>query len=190
MQINLRKANALQAEIRRAIAAAAPQATVTVNEFTADIAAALDEAHARHHEAFMRQSNLTQALYNIRNSVATANAVAGIPQMLGNIERADAMIALHEKIISAGLAKSQAEIAARIEKMRNSSSERSIYGDRFNSVETTVHSQVGLDVSRNLVREHRRGKQALQDQLLAANINTLIEIDVNDLQVLKNEGLL
>lgn len=192
MQINLRKANALQAEIRRVIASAAPSFTVSVNEFTDNVDAVIGQAHGRCIDAFDRQIRLTRALYNIRNSVAVANAQAGIPTMLGNIEHADAVIALHEKIIAAGVGRDLAEIQRRLDKMRNSAgdSSRTIYGDRFNNVETSVVTDNALAISQHVIKEQRRDKAKLQDDLLTANVTTTIEITGDDLQILRDEGLL
>ena len=140
MEINLRKANAIQAEIRKAIAAVKLEATVSVNEYTQNLAEALIGASVTYTNAVDRKIALTTALYNIRNSVATANSTAGINILLGEIESLDQVMAIHSNVSVQTVAKSLAEVTARVEKLKAAPQDArsSIYGERFNTVETSV----------------------------------------------------
>jgi hypothetical protein len=192
MEINLRKANAIQAEIRKAISAVKMNSTVELNEFTADVVTAMDEASAAYGAGVTRKVALTTALYNIRNSVASVNAVAGINTLLGDIEALEQVMAIHSGVANLAVAKSYAEVTARIEKLKAAPQDArsSLYGDSFRNVDTSVVRQSDIDVAKNKVKDLKRQRQAMQDKLLSLNVNTLISIKPDDEALLKDEGII
>jgi hypothetical protein len=191
MEINLRKANAIQAEIRKAISGVKLDANVAVTEFTANISETLVDAMIVYQRGVERKVALTKALYNIRNSVANVNATVGINTLLGNVEALDKEMAIHSDVASQAVAKPLAEVVARVEKMKaNPSNESRIYGDRFNTVETSVVTPSNIDAAKLRVKELKRQRQALQDKLLNLNVNTLITITSEDQTLLTEEGIL
>lgn len=191
MEINLRKASAIQAEIRKAINAVKLDATVSVSEYTENISEALVDAMITYQRANERKVALTKALYNIRNSVANANATAGINTLLGNVEALDQEMAIHSQIATQAVAKPLSEVIARVEKLKATPTENSrLYGDRFNVVETSVVNQSAIDTAKAQVKDLKRQRQALQDKLLTLNVNTLITVTGDDEALLKEEGIL
>lgn len=191
MEINLRKANAIQAEIRKAIAGVKMDAMLSVTEYTQDVSAELVNAGLAYQQGVNRKEQLITALYNIRKSVASANGTAGINAVLTDVEALDQIMAVHSQVAAQTVAKPLHEITARIEKMKlTPTNESRIYGDRYNSVDTTVVSLGTIDVAKSKVKELKRQKQTLQDKLLSLNVNTLITITGADETVLKEEGIL
>ena len=191
--INLRKANALQSEIRKAISSSGVKDTVSVTEFTMSIQDALEKATELFVADVTRKVALNTALFNIRKSVAQANANNGISDILTDIELIDATMAIYSNVATKEVAKSFDEVHARIQKLKatgNDTTRSSIYGDRYNSVETSVVEQNSIDHAKNMVKQLKREKQALQDKLLALNVNTVINIELVDEMVLKMEGIL
>jgi hypothetical protein len=190
MQINLRKANALQAEIRKAISSSGVSDTVSVTEYTGDIAGALNNAMDAFATDVTRKVALNTALFNIRKSVAQANATSGISDILADVQTIDAVMAVYSGVATKAVAKSVEEITARVEKLKvTPTNESRIYGDRFNNVETSVVEQSTIDVAKVKVKELKREKQTLQDKLLTLNVNTTITISAVDEMVLKVEGI-
>ena len=192
MEINLRKANAVQAEIRKAVNAHAVDANVSVSEFTQDLSGTILSAKDAYLANMKRKVALTTALYNIRKSVAEANATAGINGILTDVQRIEAVMALYSGVAGQTVSKSLAEIEARLEKFKTAPSDgRSvIYGDRYNNVETSVVEQQTVEDAKAKVKELKRERQNLQDKLLALNVNSLITISAADEAVLKAEGIL
>jgi hypothetical protein len=189
--INLRKANALQSEIRKAISSSAVSDTVSVTEYTTDIAGGVEKAMADFATDVTRKVALNTALFNIRKSVAQANASVGISDILADVELIDAKMAVYSNVATKTVAKTLNEINARIEKMKTTpTNENRIYGDRYNTVETSVVEQSTIDAAKAKVKELKREKQTLQDKLLALNVNTTIIISDVDEMVLKLEGIL
>lgn len=193
MEINLRKANAIQAEIRKAISAVKLEANVSVNEYTQDVGASIASEAIKYLQAVARKEQLVTALFNIRKSVSNANATAGINTLLGDVEMLDQIMAVNSQVTTQTVGKSLTEIIARIEKLKATpadSSRSAIYGDRFNVVETSVVAQESIDAAKQKVKDLKRQRQALQDKLLSLNVNTLITINGADEVVLKEEGIL
>jgi hypothetical protein len=193
MQITLRKANAVQSEIRKAIAAKNVSDTVSITEFTKNVDGVLEKAMADFATDVTRKVALNTALFNIRKSVARVNAFAGVSDILTDIELIDANMAVYSAVSTKDVAKTLSEITARIEKMKASTSDtntRAIYGDRYSNVETSVVEQNSIDGSKEVVKKLKREKQALQDKLLTLNVNKTIDIDHVDEMVLKLEGII
>ena len=189
--INLRKANALQSEIRKAISSSGVSDTATITEYTKDVAGGLEKAMADYATDVMRKVALNTALFNIRKKVSQANAHA-VSDMLADIELIDAKITVYSAVASKTVAKSLDEITSRIEKMKSTVVDAStrMYGDRYNTVETSVVEQSTIDGANEMVKQLKREKQTLQDKLLTFNVNTVINIDTVDEMVLKIEGIL
>lgn len=189
--INLRKANAIQSEIRKAISSSASKDTLSVTEYTTSVVDALEKATVSFANDVTRKVALNTALFNIRKSVAQANANNGISDILADVELIDAKMAVYSNIATKEVAKSVNEIVARIEKMKATpTNESRIYGDRYNNVETSVVEQNTIDHAKQMVKQLKREKQTLQDKLLALNVNTVINISAADEMVLKVEGIL
>ena len=189
--INLRKANAIQSEIRKAISGSASKDTLSVTEYTTSVVDALEKATEVFANDVTRKVALNTALFNIRKSVAQANANNGISDILADVELIDAKMAVYSNIATKEVAKSVSEIVARIEKMKvTPTNESRIYGDRYNNVETSVVEQNTIDHAKQMVKQLKREKQTLQDKLLALNVNTVINIELTDEMVLKVEGIL
>ena len=190
--INLRKANAVQSEIRKAISSSGVSDTASITEYTKDVAGGLEKAMADYATDVMRKLALNTALFNIRKSVAQANASNGISDILTDVELIDAKMAVYSAVATKPVAKTLDEINARVEKLKVTTQDASarMYGDRFTSVETSVVEQSTIDGAKLNVKQLKREKQTLQDKLLTLNVNTVINIDTVDEMVLKVEGIL
>lgn len=193
MEINLRKANAIQAEIRRAISNAVAKNTLSVSEYTVDVAGVLEKAKQEFVTETKRKVALTTALYNIRKSVGQANATAGINDILADVQAVEAEMAIFSNIGNETVAKSLDEINARIQKIKDApvdSPRAALYGERYNNVDTSVVEESTIANAKERVKELKRQRQNLQDKLLALNVNTLITVGGVDENVLKLEGIL
>lgn len=190
MQINLRKASAIQNEIRKAISAINTRTELSISEFTKDIAEEVNTANAKFMAEVGRKMELTNALFHVRSLVSQANANAGVNNLLAEIERVDSLLKIQTEVASQRVGKSVEELQARIEKIKNTPSEKSLVYDRYNNVETTVVMQKDIDNAKLMVKELKRMKQGMQDSLLSVNVTTTVEVDENYVAILKEEGIL
>lgn len=189
MQINLRKANALQSEIRKAISGVNAVSTISVTEFTQGVEGVLNKAAAEHSAAIQRKMALNTALFSIRSAVGKANADSGINQVLAQVQEMEALIGIETSVANLQVAKDISEIEARIEKIKSNTTERASLYDRYNSVETSVVSQADIDQAKTRVKTLKRFRQELNDKLLQLNVNTLITLSEDTKATLKEEGL-
>jgi len=191
MQVNLRKANAIQAEIRKAITSVNAVSNVTVTEFTQNVREALDKASLEYNLAIAKKVALNSALFKIRASVGKANVESGINDVLAQVQELEALIGIKNAVASSQVRKEISEINARIEKMKGTTNERSVlYGDRYNNVETSVVSQSDIDQAKVELKTLKRFRQELNDKLLQLNVNTLITLSEDTVVTLKDEGLI
>ena len=194
MQVNLRKANAIQAEVRKAISGVKTEVNVSVSEFTADIPTAVAQAQLDFLNAIKRKEQLNTALFEIRAAVGRANSQAGIGDLLAEVERIDGKLNIIAAVANAAVAKSTDELKARVEKAKAATADQSarmaIYGDRYNNVETSVVTQAVIDDYKAEVKSLKRAKQDLQDKLLNVNVGTSITLSADTVTVLKEEGIL
>jgi hypothetical protein len=191
MQINLRKANAIQSEIRKAISGVKVESNITVSEFTSDVDAALSKGALEFNQAVERKEALNDALFQIRAAVGRANASAGVSDLLAEVENLDAKINLKTAVATSTARKEITEINARIVKAKSATGDRlSLYGDRLSNVETGVATEEAIRVAKEEVKRLKREKQALSDKLLQLNVNTLIELTDKTKVTLTAEGLI
>ena len=192
MQINLRKANAVQAEIKKAISGVKVEMNVSVDEFTPDYKSVVTTAQDSLVKAVRRKRELIEALYEIRGKVGAANAASGINEVLTHIELIDAELAVVTPLANATLGKEFTEIEARLEKAKASpqadSLRASMYG--INKVETSVVTPTVVEDSKSLIKAFKREKQEFQDKLLQINVNTLISLSATTVSLLQEEGIL
>lgn len=193
MEINLRKANAIQAEIKRVINSVEMKDTISVSEFCSDVTVEMLNGQDEYRAAVFKKQALTDALYNIRKSVAIANATAGVGVILGEIEMIDAKIKIYESVTGTKVRMlSLDEMEKRLEKIRKAPAEQtaSRYGYDRDSVGTGVVGKDFIDEMKNRIKKLRKEKQNLQDKLLSVNVNTLISVSETDAKVLEFEGIL
>lgn len=192
MQINLRKANAIQAEVRRAISQVVAKDNVTVTEFTADVEGVISKAALEFRQAVEKKEALNKALFQIRAAVGRANVESGINDTLAEMQLLDARIAVKTAFVNAPLRKEISEINARIVKMKQApSNDRSVlYGDRYNNVDTGVVSESDVNAVKAELKMLKRDRQGLNDKLLQLNVNTLIQLTDATKLTLQEEGLI
>ena len=191
MQINLRKASAIQAEIRKAINGVKVEQNVSVSEFTTDVEAAIGKAELEFRQAIERKEALNKALFQIRAAVGRANVESGINDVLADIQLIDAQIALKSTVASAALRKDVTEINARIVKFKQapSNDRLALYGDRYNNIESGVVSEAAQAAAKAELKILKRDRQGLNDKLLQLNVNTLIQLSDPTKLTLQEEGL-
>lgn len=192
MQINLRKANAVQAEIKKAISGVKVETSVSVDEFTPNFKAVVIAAQDSLIKTISRKRELTKALFEIRSKVGEVNAKVGINEVLTQVQLIDADLSIMNPLVNGTIGKDFAEIEARLEKAKASpqadSLRASMYG--INKVETSVVTPTLIEDAKLLAKSFKRDKQELQDKLLQLNVNTLISLSDETVSLLQEEGIL
>ena len=193
MQINLRKANAIQAEIKKAISAVKVESSVSVSEFIEDVEAVLSKGELDFIQAINKKEALTKALFQIRAAVGRANVEAGISDVLAQAQQLDDIIGIKSMVANLQARKEVSEINARIVKIKSSiGTDRAsvLYGERYNVVETGVLNNDRIDQTKAEVKMLKRDRQELNDKLLSLNVNTTIQLADPTIITLQSEGII
>lgn len=191
MNLTLRKANAIQNSITEAIKSIDIKTTVELNEFQS-VDAELQKANDTLFANDARRQKLLLSLYNIRGLVGTANASAGIDLSLAKAAFIDKRIAQLDELAKAEVMTDLAVVTGKLEKIKNDKSETSrsrIYG-YTDTVSTGVMSAEQLTSIKNEIKNLKKQKQKLNDEVLELNIKTEIPLSEEVVATLAGEGLI
>lgn len=191
-KINLRKAAALQTILHDLIKTIVVNPTVKINEFQ-DPAAVINEASTTLYANDTRRNDLMMSIYSIRSQVGVQNALVGVSNKLGHIAYIDKRISqLTDMIAQAEKMQDLAVITGKLDKIRNrvnDNSRASIYG--FNDeVETGIVSDEQITAIQAVIRDLKRQKSTMNDEILELNVRTEFELTPEVEAVLQREGLI
>lgn len=191
MNISLRKASALQNSINDAIKSIKIETSLTLNEFQ-DVAVELKNANDTLFNNDSRRQRLLLALYNIRGLVGSANAQSGIDLKLATAAFVDKRVAQLEGLVVEPVT-NLAVINGKLDKIRNDKSEHgrrsSIYG-YADTVSTNVIGHEQLDAISAEIKNLKKQKQKLNDEILDLNIKTEVPLSEDVVKTLQTEGLI
>ena len=190
MNITLRKANAIQNSINEAIRGIKINLSVEINEFQ-DPAVELKKANDLVFAADSRRQKLLLALYNIRGLVGTANSSNGIDLALAKAAFIDKRIGQLEEFSAAAAMTELTVVKGQLDKIRNrpEDSRASLYG-RNDTVTTSVVTQEQIDQAKAEIKNLKKQKQKLNDEILELNIKTEIPLCEDVVKTLEEEGLI
>ena len=190
MNLTLRKANAVQTAINDAIKGIEIKTTVELNEFQS-VEAELQKANANLFANDSRRQRLLLALYNIRGLVGQANATSGVDTKLATAAFLDKRLAQLDELAKAEVITDLAVINGKLEKIKNSKDESArsrIYG-YSDTVSTSVVSAEQLSSIKNEIKNLKKQKQKVNDEILELNIKTEIPLSEEVIGTLTAEGL-
>jgi hypothetical protein len=174
MNITLRKANAVQAQIVDALKQIEVKLNVEINEFQ-NPEWEIDTANKTLLENDRRRSLLLAAQYNIRGLVGVANAQSGIDSLLTRAAFTDKRISQLELLVKADTVTDMAVIAGKLEKIKNSKEDSRTrmfgYGD---TVTTSILNKSNIEQFKNEILEEGKRiyvirPQEIQNQLFDIN---------------------
>lgn len=190
MNISLRKANAVQNSINEAIRSIEVETFIDINEFQ-DIETELHAANSKLFDNDGRRQKLLLALYNIRGLVSTANASCGIDINLTKSAFIDKRIAQLDELASSKPVTDLAVLKGKLEKIKSrpEDSRSSIYG-RDDTIRTYVIGEEQLKQISDEIKNLKKQKQKLNDEILELNIKTEIPLSEDVVSTLQAEGIL
>jgi hypothetical protein len=189
IKITLRKANAIQQNMNDLLKTVQVKATVELNEFQ-DVVQTLQAANDAVMAADVRRSDLLMALYSIRATVGVANFQCGIGNRLSHLAYIDKRLHQLEGLVAeTARLKDLAVVTGQLDKIRNRREEHRMYGYE-NNVTTGVLQQQQIDSIAGIMRELKKQKQKLNDEVLELNVRTEIELTDDVEAVLVKEGIL
>ena len=191
MNISLRKANAVQSSIVDAIKGISIETSLELNEFQ-DVVAELQKANDVLFANDSRRQRLLLSLYNIRGLVGAANAQSGVDTKLATAAFVDKRVAQLDELAKLSPVTDLAVINGKLDKIRNSKDESArsrIYGIS-DTVLTTVVSQEQIAQVKAEIKNLKKQKQKLNDEILELNIKTEIPLSDEVVAILQAEDLI
>jgi hypothetical protein len=189
IKISLRKANAIQQNMNDLLKTVQVKATVELNEFQ-DVVQTLQAANDAVMAADVRRSDLLMALYSIRATVGVANFQCGIGNRLSHLAYIDKRLHQLEGLVAeTAKLKDLVVVTGQLDKIRNRREEHRMYGYE-NTVTSGVLQQQQIDSIAGIMRELKKQKQKLNDEVLELNVRTEIELTDDVEAVLVKEGIL
>lgn len=186
MKITLRKASALQNEIQEAVKGVTLTGRVSLNEFQ-DVTKALADANSELKSKLEKVTKLSNSLAKIRAQVGAANIASGVHGKLSELAAIEKMISRYVELVSdTNKAEDTAVVEGKVNKLRTRDKGH-YYGAE--EVETGLLSLTDMAEFENTLRDLRKRKQKINDEILELNIRTEIELDSDVVSVLQSEKI-
>lgn len=174
MKLTLRKANVVQNSINEMIKSLDTETQVTLNEFE-EVQEQIDAVRNRFFTHTATRNKLMDALYEIRAKVATANAEAGINDMLAQVAYTEKSIGFNTMLGNKGAQTALRVLNGQVKKVADAKDEG--FGYRQAAVTTSIFTETEVEDFKRNAALGKREKQRLQDELLELNVSTTIELD-------------
>lgn len=192
MKVTLRKAHALQQEIRRELdeRMGRLRGSIRLDETVQDVPKTLTQAQLGVSNELHDIELLSTALSAIRAAVADANTKSGVSSRLAEVAHINRMMKAYAELqeydhISIVPAEDLDAIQHKLTKLAETDSRRSLYREP----EVTV-SLLSEDVIRDNLAQLRRSRAEFNDELLERNVSTRIELSDGTVAVLRARGLI
>ena len=193
MQVNLRKAAAIQSEISSALR----EIEVSPYEVFEDKERVVEEMAEKTQEwktNLLRKQTLNAVLYSIRDKVGQANIASGVSKLLTEERRINADMHWLEAILDKCKGEkyySADEIVSKLEQLEKKSEDRENYFSRRGSaVSSILVTKEELAEFRKEMSVFKKQLRKINDSLLELNISTEISLSDKEVTVLETEDLL
>lgn len=185
MNINLRKANALQHSIQEVINETEIKTSVTINEHE-DPHAVLENANKVLMENDRKRALLLTVLYNIRGLTDQANHQSGISLLLTKSALAEKRIQQVSTLANSTKVTNLDVIKGRLEKIKARTDND--YGR--DDVNTGIISEANIQSFKKELRDLKKQKQKYADEVLELNVKTEIPLSDDAVKILTEVGIL
>ena len=194
MQVNLRKAAAIQSEISSTLREIEVSPYV-VFEDQDRVAEEMAEKTQEWKDNLLRKQTLNAVLYSIREKVGNANMASGVSKLLCEERRINADMHWIEAILDKCKNEkyySAEEIVAKLDQLEKKSEDRETYFSRRNvyAVSSVLITKEELADYRKEMSGLKKQLRKINDALLELNISTEISLSDKEVTVLETEDLL
>lgn len=193
IDISLRKANALQLAIADALRSINLEASLELSIYEPNAEAKIAEASDAWKKARVTRGHLFDVLYEIRRSVGVANDASGIDGRLADIARLEKEVQFLTGLTDLRPRDSREVLSGRIQRLKSNEEGPSLHFGTHGLQETVsacLFEAEEISVFKVEMRQVKRSKQALKDDLLELNARTTIRLSDSAVAVLRAEDLL
>ena len=194
MQINLRKASALQSDIQSLIRSIRVETRASFEDRDA-VAEEMTEAISEWRTNLERKTDLINVLFGIREKVGVANAECGLNTKLTEHRRISEQRELLEDTVDGrrGRMLTIEQVVEKLTKMeeRVENAKEALFGrSRDIEVHTELLGKEDLDNYRKEIRSLKKLQRTVNEEVLELNIRTHIVLSEAEVNVLRNEDLI
>lgn len=193
MQINLRKASALQSDIQSLIRSIGVETRASFED-RESVAEEMTEAISEWRTNLERKTDLINVLFGIREKVGVANAECGLNTKLTEFRRVSEQKDLIEEVVDGrrGRMLTIEQVIDKLTKMEERlENAKEAYFGRSRDIEviTELLNKEDLDSYRKEIRSLKKLQRSINEQVLELNVRTTIDLSEAEVQVLSNEDL-
>ena len=194
MQINLRKASALQSDIQSLIRSIRVETRASFEDRDA-VAEEMTEAISEWRTNLERKTDLINVLFGIREKVGVANAECGLNTKLTEHRRISEQRELLEDTVDGrrGRMLTIEQVVEKLTKIeeRVENAKEALFGrSRDIEVHTELLGKEDLDNYRKEIRSLKKLQRTVNEEVLELNIRTHIVLSEAEVNVLRNEDLI
>ena len=191
MEINLRKAKALQEQILSEIKNITLSDKLTISEFSTNPESEIKTALDNFNDQYESIDTLYAVYYGIRAEVAKKNAEVGISDTLADIAYCEKMIGILQSVIPKTSTMLDINvIEARLNQIKSTPFEKRTYGFQ-DGVNTSILDSKTVEEYKAILNSLKRQKIKAQESLLNANVvNKIVLSDEIDVVILKKFDLI
>jgi hypothetical protein len=186
MKISLRKANALQTTIQEAINEPFV-GNVMISKYD-NVDTVYNTASKVLEDTIEKKFCLIDVLYSIRKKVGEASASCGVAELLTNLANNEKTAAFAKQLAATPYPTIVKEQISKI--LTDLAEQKDSYGRIKDALNMSLLSKETIDSYKSTVNVLRRQKQTISDKLLNLNVSTEIELDENEITVLKKYDIL
>lgn len=188
-QISLKRASALQAMIRQAIALLDLSSTRDLSIYEGAPSSVIQGFRADFERALARRAALQSALYELRKEVGRANARVGVDDLLADIAQLGAELDFVNGFVLASPSDSEEVLVGRMTQAK-APNQGYLGASRESSISVSLLSAEQIEAFRKQTLDLRRRRQQLQDRVGELNVSTKITPSASCLATLREEGIL
>jgi hypothetical protein len=189
MQINLRKANALQLQLANYISEISLDTRVEISAYVSHT----DVINAKRAEFSANLDKVTllrNILYTLRKNISCKNTSCGIDAVLTDIAFIQKQIETYNDFMINDILPEDSIISGKLEKLRKIPEDSSYSLRNSDSIFVSILTKEDADMIKKHISSLKKEKQVLSDKLLELNIKNEITISDDDVNVLTLEGIL
>jgi len=193
MQINLRKASALQSDIHEILRNVEVETVATFEEREV-VVDEMTEAIGEWRTNLERKTDLINVLFSIRQKVGAANAESGLNDLLTEHRRVTEQKELLEELTNRlkGKMLTVDQVVTKLAQLEErAANAKDSYFARGRDVEvrTELMDKDDLNDYRSQIRSLKKLQRSINEQVLELNVRTIIDLSEAEVQVLSNEDL-
>ena len=191
MTLSLKKAHSVQQGLKSALNDVRRKAPATEIDamVSVDVVADCNDLQTQYDACVNERLAIIDAIMEIRNEVALANAKIGIAGLMGMVATLDVKIDMYDDIVRQGEREPVEKIAKKVERQeqKNANNERSFISS--GEVDVSIFDKEYIEKMEETLRKLKIEKRKAEEKILEYNFSTKIVLTQATMDLLRKLGL-